>query len=147
MAKKDDREARVDRIVVLGLGRFGASLARELVRRGSEVLGIDSNPTIAQRYADELTHTAVADTTDAEVLRQLDVPQFRRAVVGIGTDLEASILTTASLVDALRPISRRLAANRASSTVCPLARRRRFMYSGYRAVPLPDSGIVRPAPA
>ena len=99
MAKKDDREPRATRVAVLGLGRFGASLARELVRRGTEVLGIDNDPGIAQRYADELTHTAVADTTDIEALRQLDVPQFRRAVVAIGTDLEASILTTAVLVD------------------------------------------------
>lgn len=85
--------------MVLGLGRFGTSLAFELVRRGSDVLGIDSDPVLVQRYADELTHTAVADTTDPEALRQLDVPDFRRAVVGIGTDLEASILTTAVLVD------------------------------------------------
>ncbi|MHA6630626.1 potassium channel family protein [Pseudonocardia sichuanensis] len=99
MARKNDREPGAGPVAVLGLGRFGASLARELVRRGSEVLGIDSDPVIAQRYADELTHTAVADTTDVEALRQLDVPQFRRAVVGIGTDLEASILTTAVLVD------------------------------------------------
>jgi trk system potassium uptake protein TrkA len=52
-----------------------------------------------QKYSDDLTHTAVADTTDADALRQLDVPGFERAVVGIGTDLEASILTTAALVD------------------------------------------------
>jgi trk system potassium uptake protein TrkA len=99
LARKNDREPRATRVVVLGLGRFGASLSQELIRRGSEVLGIDSDPVIVQRYADELTHTAVADTTDVEALRQLDVPQFRRAVVAIGTDLEASILTTAVLVD------------------------------------------------
>jgi len=103
LARKNDREPGTTRVAVLGLGRFGASLARELVRRGSEVLGIDRDPVIVQRYADELTHTAVADTTDAEALRQLDIPQFRRAVVGIGTDLEASILTTAALVDLAIP--------------------------------------------
>jgi trk system potassium uptake protein TrkA len=96
---KNDRDLRTSRVVVLGLGRFGASLALELVRRGSEVLGLDSNPVLVQRYADDLTHAAVADTTDAEALQQLDVPDFSRAVVGIGTDLEASILTTAVLVD------------------------------------------------
>ncbi|MDN5747565.1 MAG: TrkA family potassium uptake protein [Pseudonocardia sp.] len=98
MARRDHAPAG-GRVVVLGLGRFGASLARELVRRGSQVLGIDSDPVLVQRYADELTHTAVTDTTDAEALRQLDVPDFERAVVGIGTELEASILTTAVLVD------------------------------------------------
>ena len=86
-------------MVVLGLGRFGTSLARELVRRGTDVLGIDTDPLLVQRYAEEITHTAVADTTDVESLRQLGVPEYRRAVVGIGTDLEASILTTAVLVD------------------------------------------------
>jgi trk system potassium uptake protein TrkA len=96
---KNDRSPSASRVVVLGLGRFGASLALELVRRGSEVLGLDSDPVLVQRYADDLTHAAVADTTDAEALQQLDVPDFSRAVVGIGTDLEASILTTAVLVD------------------------------------------------
>jgi trk system potassium uptake protein TrkA len=96
---KNDRSPCASQVVVLGLGRFGASLALELVRRGSEVLGLDSDPVLVQRYADDLTHAAVADTTDAEALQQLDVHDFGRAVVGIGTDLEASILTTAALVD------------------------------------------------
>lgn len=75
------------RVVVLGLGRFGASLALELMRRGSEVLGVDSKGRVVQRFADRPTHAAVADTTDAEALRQLDVPDYDRAVVGIGDDL------------------------------------------------------------
>lgn len=90
---------RTNRVVVIGLGRFGASLARELVRLGCEVLGIDSNLRLVQQYSDELTHAAVADATDAEALRQLSVHEFPRAVVAIGTDLEASILTTSLLVD------------------------------------------------
>lgn len=95
MARKDAG----NQIVVIGLGRFGGSLALELVERGSEVLAIDSRPKVVQRYADDLTHTAVADTTDPESLRQLGVHQFRRAVVSIGTELEASILTTSLLAD------------------------------------------------
>ncbi|MEV4649298.1 TrkA family potassium uptake protein [Saccharopolyspora sp. NPDC049426] len=95
MAKNDD----TNQIVVIGLGRFGSSLAAELVRRGSEVLALDSRPNEVQRHADELTHTAVADSTDPETLRQLGVHQFKRAVVAIGTDLEASILTTSLLAD------------------------------------------------
>lgn len=91
------------RVVVLGLGRFGASLALELVRRGTEVLGVDSKQRIVQKFADDLTHAAVADTTDVEALRQLGVPDYQRAVVGIGNDLEASILTTAVLVDLAIP--------------------------------------------
>lgn len=95
MAKKtSDR-----RIVVLGLGRFGGSLAVELVRRGWEVTGIDSTTAVVQNYADQLSHTAIANTTDEQSLRQLGVPDMTHAVVGIGTDLEASILTTSLLAD------------------------------------------------
>jgi trk system potassium uptake protein len=99
----DDRGTRPSRVAVLGLGRFGASLAQELVRRGTEVLGVDSKQRVVQKFADELTHTAVADTTDIEAMRQLDVPGYQRVVVGIGNDLEASILTTAVLVDLAIP--------------------------------------------
>jgi len=94
--KPQDRPARV---AVIGLGRFGGSLARELVEHGSEVLGIDADPAIVQQYADELTHAAVANTTDEQALRQLGVPEYQHAVVAIGTDLESSILTTSLLVD------------------------------------------------
>lgn len=86
-------------IAVIGLGRFGISVALTLIGRGCEVLGIDSDQRIIQRHADDLTHAAVADSTDAEALRQLGVNEFERAVVGIGTDIEASILTTATLID------------------------------------------------
>jgi trk system potassium uptake protein len=99
-----DHTSRPSRVAVLGLGRFGASLALELVRRGTEVLALDRDPLLVQTYAEQLTHTAMADTTDIEALRQLDVPDYPRAVVGIGTDLEASILTTAVLVDLEIPI-------------------------------------------
>lgn len=95
MARKHD----VDRVAVIGLGRFGGSLALELIRERWEVLGIDSSPRRVQDFADRLTHAAVADSTDADALRQLGVPEYSRAVVGIGTDLEASILTTSLLVD------------------------------------------------
>jgi trk system potassium uptake protein TrkA len=91
--------SRVHQVVVIGLGRFGSSLAIELMNSGFEVLGVDSHPQLVQRYADQLTHAAVADTTDPEALSQLDVPDFPRAVVGIGSDVEASILTTSVLAD------------------------------------------------
>ena len=99
---RDNHLPRHGRVVVLGLGRFGTSLAMELVRRGTEVLAIDSDDRLVQRQSDEITHSAVADTTDPEALRQLGVADYERAVVGIG-DLEASILTTAVLVDLAIP--------------------------------------------
>ncbi|WP_046468400.1 potassium channel family protein [Allosalinactinospora lopnorensis] len=87
------------RVLVIGLGRFGSSLALELVTHGWEVLGMDSNPRLVQSYADMLTHTVVADATDDEALRQVGAHEFKRAVVAIGTHLEESILATSLLVD------------------------------------------------
>lgn len=87
------------RVLVIGLGRFGSSLALELVRHGWEVLGMDSNPRLVQTYADALTHTVIGDATDEETLRQVGAAQFNRAVVAIGSHLEESILTTSLLVD------------------------------------------------
>ncbi|MFJ2029670.1 potassium channel family protein [Streptosporangium sp. NPDC087985] len=92
-------DRRNDPVVVVGLGRFGSSLAVELVHRGTEVLAIDSRPKVVQSMAARLPHVVVADSTDMEVLRQLGVPDFYRAVVAIGTDLESSILTTSLLVE------------------------------------------------
>jgi len=86
-------------ILVVGLGRFGTALATTLMDLGHEVLGVDSDAENVQRNADVLTHVVVADATDEDVMQQLGAGEFGRAVVGIGTDLEASILTTSLLVD------------------------------------------------
>ncbi|MCK8434078.1 TrkA family potassium uptake protein [Streptomyces sp. D2-8] len=88
---------------MIGLGRFGSSLANELMRRGWDVLGIDTNARLVQKYSDGLTHAAVADCTDAETLRQLGVHEFTSAVVSIGTDIEASILVSSNLLEAEVP--------------------------------------------
>ena len=98
--KRPSRPAEAgEQVVVLGLGRFGGAVGAELVRLGFEVLGIDSDGDRVQYYADLLTHVVQADTTTEEALRQLGVADFRYAVVAIGTDIEASILTTAALDD------------------------------------------------
>jgi trk system potassium uptake protein TrkA len=86
-------------VAVIGLGRFGKSLALELMSEEAEVLGIDNNPKTIESVAGRLTHAVVADSTDAEALEQLSVQDCDRAVVGIGTNLEASILTTSVLVE------------------------------------------------
>ncbi|WP_327084997.1 TrkA family potassium uptake protein [Nonomuraea sp. NBC_01738] len=88
-----------DPVVVIGLGRFGSALAVELSRRGTEVLAIDNRPKVVQSLAGQITHIATADSTDLETLKQLGVPDFYRAVVAIGNDLEASILTASLLVE------------------------------------------------
>ena len=86
-------------VVVIGLGRFGKSLALELMEEGTEVLGIDEDHKPVQALAGRLTHVVEADSTNEEALRQLSVHEFDRAVVGIGSDLEASILTSSILVN------------------------------------------------
>jgi trk/ktr system potassium uptake protein len=86
-----------DGVLVVGLGRFGTALAETLVDLGLEVLGVDADPVNVQRNADLLTHVVEADATDEEVMRQLGAGEFGRAVVGIGTDLEASVLATSVL--------------------------------------------------
>jgi trk system potassium uptake protein TrkA len=85
--------------VVIGLGRFGASVAGSLIRLGHDVLGIDENGELVQSLSDQLTHVVQADTTNSDTLRRLGVHEFGRAVVGIGTDLEASVLTVLALAD------------------------------------------------
>jgi trk system potassium uptake protein TrkA len=84
---------------VLGLGRFGKSLALELMRENVEVLGVDEDARTVQGLAGRLTHVVEADTTNEDALRQLSVHEFDRAVVGIGTNLEASVLTASILVN------------------------------------------------
>jgi trk system potassium uptake protein TrkA len=85
--------------VVIGLGRFGGQVAESLARLGHDVLGIDERAEIVQRMADRLTHVVQADATDDEALRELGVAEFSRAVVGIGTDIEASVLTVLALTE------------------------------------------------
>jgi len=86
-------------IVVIGLGRFGSALASTLIDMGHEVLGLDADPHRVQQHAGTLTHVAEADTTSETTLRQLGVGDAVTAVVAIGADVEASVLTTGALVD------------------------------------------------
>jgi trk system potassium uptake protein TrkA len=86
-------------IVVIGLGRFGSALALELMRLGHPVMGIDSSATRVDQMKGELTHVAQADTTQERALRALGVHEAVTVAVCIGTGIEASVLTTASLVE------------------------------------------------
>lgn len=86
-------------VLVVGLGRFGGAVARKLAHMGTEVLGIDADPQLVQDHAEHLTKAVEADCTDPAVLRQLGVADFEAAVVGIGSDVEASVLTVLALAD------------------------------------------------
>lgn len=85
--------------IVIGLGRFGGALGTTLIDMGHEVLGIDTDPARVQELSGVLTHVAEADTTSVKALRQLGVADAVTVAVCIGTDVEASVLTTAALSD------------------------------------------------
>lgn len=84
---------------VIGLGRFGSSLSKELIKLGYEVLGIDMDEEAVDEMKDMLTHTVVADSTEEEVLKSLGIRNFDTAVIAIGNDIQASILTAILLKD------------------------------------------------
>lgn len=86
-------------VIVIGLGRFGAAVATSLMRTGHEVLGVDANAHRVQEMSDKLTQAVEANTTDSEVLKALGAGDFTSAVVGIGSDIEASVLTVLGLSD------------------------------------------------
>lgn len=88
---------RPSEFAVIGLGRFGTSLARTLMSRGASVLGIDRSPQVVQQMADELTQAVALDATDENALRDIGIDAFPTVVVAIGGNFEASLLTTVAL--------------------------------------------------
>ncbi|WP_195575792.1 potassium channel family protein [Paenibacillus sp. 1001270B_150601_E10] len=79
---------------VIGLGRFGSSLAEELMKLGHQVLGIDRDEEVVDEMSEKLTHAVVADATDEEVLRSLGIRNFDCVIVAIGDDIQTSILVS-----------------------------------------------------
>jgi trk system potassium uptake protein TrkA len=90
---------RGNAVFIVGLGRFGGSLARTLVGLGTEVLAIDTDARLVQMHASDLPHVVQADATDPVALRQLGAHEFSTAIVAIGAGVEPSVLATAALVD------------------------------------------------
>lgn len=86
--------ASPDAVAVIGLGRFGAALAHELMVNGTDVLGVDRREDVVQSLNGQLTHVVAADATKETVLRQLSVDEFDHVVIAISSNLEASILAT-----------------------------------------------------
>ncbi|MBI4198747.1 MAG: TrkA family potassium uptake protein [Chloroflexi bacterium] len=80
--------------VVIGLGRFGISLAQELYHLGFDVLGIDKSEQVVKDLEGQLTTVVQGDSTSESVLRDLGIASYDLAIVSIGGDIEASILTT-----------------------------------------------------
>ena len=95
MSRKDSLH---DAVLVIGLGRFGSAIAVTLDKLGKDVLAVESNPMLAQKWANHF-RVVEADARSAEALMQISGKDFAIAVVGVGTSLEASVLITANLVD------------------------------------------------
>ena len=83
--------------IVIGLGLFGAETARKLCTHGCEVLAMDIRSDLVQHVAADVTQAVVGDGQDKEVLRALGAGKFDCAIIAIGDDLAASVLTTMNL--------------------------------------------------
>jgi len=79
---------------VFGLGRFGQSVVRTLVDAHQDVLAVDINEEPVNELMEVATQTLIADTRDEAVLRELNIDTFDYVIIGIGNNMEASILTT-----------------------------------------------------
>ncbi|MEG0129568.1 potassium channel family protein, partial [Clostridium sp.] len=80
--------------IIIGLGRFGASIAKTLYSLGNEVLAVDVDEEVIQDISPDVTHAVQADATDEGVLRALGLRNFDVAVITIGSDAQASIMAT-----------------------------------------------------
>ncbi|MBD7913670.1 TrkA family potassium uptake protein [Clostridium sp. Sa3CUN1] len=80
--------------VIIGLGRFGYSIAKTLYSLGNDVLAIDKDEDIVQEIADSVTHAVQLDATDENALRSLGIRNFDVAVVTIGDNIQASVMAT-----------------------------------------------------
>ena len=86
-------------VLVIGLGRFGAATAGQLDRLDREVLAVDEDAGLVQKWSERVTHAVQADARQIDALRQIGAQDFSIAVVAVGSSIEASVLITANLVD------------------------------------------------
>ena len=80
--------------VVIGLGRFGSSIATTLYSLGNDVLVIDKNEDLVEDIADKVTHAVQADATDENTLKSLGIKNFDVAIISIGGDIQSSVMAT-----------------------------------------------------
>lgn len=97
--KRTAQELDSQQVAVIGLGRFGAALAKELVATGHDVLGVDTDEQLVQELSPKITQTVQADSTSVDALLEINIQNFDRIVVAIGSNVEASILTASLLLD------------------------------------------------
>ena len=84
---------------VIGLGRFGGSICKELSNEGMEVLAIDIDENKVNEFRNIAAHAVIADTTDEATLKELGIKNIDHVIIAIGDNIQASILTTVILTD------------------------------------------------
>lgn len=91
--------AREKSVLVVGLGRFGSAVATTLDAMGQDVLAVDKDLELVNRWSSQVP-TVQADMTDVMAVEQLNASDFNTAVVAIGDSVEASVITAGNLLDA-----------------------------------------------
>jgi len=80
--------------IVIGLGRFGTSVAETLYSLGNDVLAVDNDEDAVQDISDKVTHAVQADANDENSLKALGISNFDVAVISIGSNIQSSIMAT-----------------------------------------------------
>lgn len=89
-----NKKSKNQQFAVIGLGRFGSTVAKTLFEKGEEVLAVDIKEEVITEAHEYTTHAVVADVTDERTLRALGIENFDVVIIGIASDLEASVLCT-----------------------------------------------------
>ncbi len=92
-----------EQILIIGLGKFGMSVARTLADYDCEVMAIDKSQELVDKVAEYVTYSAKVDASDVEALKALGVKNFDVAIIGIGDDLESSIMIALTLKELNMP--------------------------------------------
>lgn len=87
------------RFAVIGVGKYGSEIARKIARKGAEVLALDIDAEKIETLKDDVALAVALDSTDSKALIAQDVTKFDAAIVAIGENFEATVLTSLNLLD------------------------------------------------
>lgn len=85
-------------VMIVGLGRFGSSVAHTLYQLGYDVLGIDRDEKVVQANLGQITYSVQGDATNEATLRELGASNFDAAIVAVGSDMQASLMVSVLLI-------------------------------------------------
>ena len=89
-----------DDVLVVGLGRFGGAAALELHRLGHKVVAIEKDPHLAESFSGQVYRVILGDSCEPAAIEACRASNYKLAVIGIGSSIEASVLTAGNLIDA-----------------------------------------------